>query len=100
MIVGLLAALTNLRDAGCQTAFIDGSFVTSKKRPRDLDGCWDIYGVDKSLVDPVLLDQSEGRRAQKEKYLGELFDANFVSGFGEEILDFFKKIATKTQKGS
>lgn len=73
LIRGLRAALSALRAAGCRTVFVNGSFVTAKDWPADFDGCWDIDGVDPALLDPVLLDFSEGRRAQKAKYRGELF---------------------------
>ena len=33
------AAMVNLRDAGCKTVYVDGSFVTDKERPGDFDAC-------------------------------------------------------------
>ena len=83
--------LANFRAAGCSTAYLDGSFVTSKERPRDYDGCWDIRGVDENLVDPVLLDLSDGRAAQKAKYGGAFFPAQLPEGLtGRLFLDFFQ----------
>jgi len=38
LLEGIRAALENLRDSGCQVAYIDGSFVTGKLYPRDFDG--------------------------------------------------------------
>ncbi|MYC08219.1 MAG: helix-turn-helix domain-containing protein [Chloroflexi bacterium] len=63
-------ALENLRDAGCQTAYIDGSFGTDKEHPNDYDACWEEAGVDPYLLDPVLLTFDLGRATQKAKYLG------------------------------
>lgn len=73
---GLKAALENLRDAGCQTAYIDGSFVTRKAIPNDYDACWEETGVDPVILDPVLLTFDPGRATQKAKYLGEFFQTD------------------------
>jgi hypothetical protein len=91
LIKGLTAALKELKAAGCKKAYIDGSFVTEKSVPGDFDGCWDLTDVDPTLLDPALLDFNFGRAAQKAKYLGEFFPAQFVEGgSGETFLDFFQ----------
>ena len=38
--------LTNLSSAGCRLVYLDGSFVTRKERPGDIDACWDVQYVD------------------------------------------------------
>src|SRR5688572_23485582 len=63
LIRGLLAALRELKAAGCRKAYVDGSFVTAKKIPEDFDGCWDTAGVDPTKLDPVLLIFDAGRAA-------------------------------------
>ncbi len=75
LLAGLREALENLRDAGCRTVYVNGSFVTNKEAPGDFDACWDEHGVDPDALDPVLLTFDRGREAQKAKYLGELFPA-------------------------
>ena len=70
---GLESALKSLRDAGCRTAYVDGSFISSKSAPSDYDGCWDPTGVDPAKLDPVLLVFDAGRATQKAKFGGELF---------------------------
>ena len=88
---GLRAALKNLRDAGCWTAYLNGSFVTSKTHPNDYDACWDEAGVDPMALDPVLLTFDAGRAAQKAKYLGELFPATIIADVdGLSFLEFFQ----------
>ncbi len=91
LLAGLRAALASLKAAGCLTVYVDGSFVTGKDIPGDFDACWDIAGVDPTLLDPVLLTFADGRAAQKAKYLGEFFpsvaDANPE---GDAFLDFFQ----------
>jgi hypothetical protein len=42
LIAKLRQGLDNLRDAGCPWVLLDGSFVTSKPDPNDVDGCWEM----------------------------------------------------------
>lgn len=92
LLVGLKMALDSLKAAGCARAFVDGSFVTAKEVPADFDACWDINGVDPSRVDPVLLTFDSGRQAQKIKFRGELFPAQFLadSVSGKIYMEFFQ----------
>ena len=91
MLGGLRVALDELRRAGCLTAYVDGSFVSSKPEPGDFDACWEEAGVDLDRLDPVLLTFDDGRAAQKIKYKGELFPASAVAGLGEGVfVDFFQ----------
>lgn len=88
---GFIAALTNLRGAGCRRAFLDGSFVTAKPRPGDFDACWDPAGVDRTLLDPVLLTFENNRAAQKAKYHGELFPSTIPADrAGTVFVEFFQ----------
>ena len=92
LLSGLREALVSLRGAGCRTAYIDGSFVTAKAEPDDFDACWDAVGVDPETLDPVLLDFSDRRKAQKERYGGELFPANIAAEpSGTRFLDYFQR---------
>jgi hypothetical protein len=91
LLAGLKRALLSLKMAGCQTAYIDGSFVTNTEVPGDFDACWDPTGVDPHSLDPVLLTFDPGRATQKMKYLGELFPTTARSGNqGPIFLDFFQ----------
>lgn len=100
LLFGLRAALVDLRQAGCGTVYIDGSFVTVKEHPRDFDGCWEIQGVDPTKLDPVLLTFDNRRAAQKAKYMGELFPASWLSGStGPTYLEFFQSDVDGNRKG-
>ena len=101
LTAGLKAALNALRVAGCQRAFIDGSFVTEKEIPDDYDACWDITDVNPELLDPILLKFDDGRIAQKTKYLGDLFPAQTQErATGQTFLEFFQvDKATGNPKG-
>jgi hypothetical protein len=99
LLGGLLAALQNLAGAGCQSALLDGSFVSQKELPEDYDGAWDTMGVDPYRLDPVLLDFSNGRAAMKSKYLGEPFPATAAAAPGVLYRDFFMKDRNGVPKG-
>ena len=91
LLKGLSAALTLLRLAGCRRVFIDGSFVTSKERPNDIDVCWDINGVNPDVLDPVFFDFDNGRAAQKARFGVEFFPAQVPEGLtGKTFLEFFQ----------
>jgi hypothetical protein len=91
LLLGLKVALALLKAAGCHTVYIDGSFVTAKKSPGDFDTCWDVTGVDEELLAPVFFDFSDGRAAQKARFLGEFFPAQLPEGMsGLTFLDFFQ----------
>lgn len=91
LLAGLKEALLSLKNAGCPVAYIDGSFVTAKGSPGDFDACWDEVGVDPDVLDPVLLDFTRKRAAQKAKFRGELFPASsFADPQGNSFLKFFQ----------
>ncbi len=91
LATGFRAAIDNLKDAGCKTVYLNGSFVTRKAMPNDYDACWEEAGVDPTALDPVLLTFDEGRAAQKAKYMGELFPASIIADTGGlSFLEFFQ----------
>ena len=91
LIDGARRATENLKQAGCKTLYLDGSFVTSKERPSDFDGCWDPDGVTWDQVDLVLRTFRNRRAAQKAKYHGELFISSGLADGGLTFLDFFQR---------
>lgn len=71
MIQGLKLAMEELQAAGCQTIYIDGSFITEKSNPGDFDACWDENGVDLNdlqRIAPTLYNFAQKRDEQKAKY--------------------------------
>jgi uncharacterized protein DUF6932 len=90
LMYGLENAAENLQAAGVQKIWIDGSFVTSKKEPNDVDGCWEYSEhVDLSRLDPVFL--AESRAPMMERYGVELFPAFVVeAGSGLPFPKFFQ----------
>jgi hypothetical protein len=49
LLAGLRSALSLLKQAGCRQVYIDGSFVTTKPHPGDVDVCWAVAGVNPDL---------------------------------------------------
>lgn len=46
LLAGLKRACKVLRQAGCNTIYIDGSYATNKEFPGDFDVCWNADNVD------------------------------------------------------
>ena len=91
---GLLLGVTNLFNAGCSQLYIDGSYVTAKPEPGDFDLCWDIEGAHEDLIDPVLLEFSNKRALQKQKFGGEFFPFTSYQEPEDSIFEFFQKDKT------
>lgn len=72
-----------------------------QRRPGRLRRVLEESDVDPLLLDPVLMDFSERRRAHKERFGGELFPATMPAGPGyADFLDYFQHArATNAPKG-
>jgi hypothetical protein len=99
LLDGLADAIEVLASAGCRRLWLNGSFVTAKEEPADFDACWDPDGVDLDALDPVLLDLSKGRAAQKARFGGELFPNVAEAGSGLVFADFFQVERDTGRKG-
>lgn len=99
LLDGLADALALLAAAGCRQVWLNGSFVTAKDEPGDFDACWALPGVDLDIVDPVLLDLANGRRAQKDRFGGEFFPNVIEAGSGLVFAEFFQNERDTSRKG-
>lgn len=100
LMEGLLAACRALKSAGATRVFVDGSFATKKASPGDWDACFEMKGIASDKLDPVFLDFSNERQAQKKKYLGEMFFAESpATMLGEPYLSFFQHTKDGKPKG-
>ena len=99
LLDGLADAIESLAAAGCGQIWLNGSFVRAKEEPADFDGCWDSQGVDIEALDPVLLDLSAGRRAQKARFGGELFPNVVEVASGLTFVEFFQNERDTGRKG-
>jgi hypothetical protein len=99
LLDGLADAIDGLAAAGCRQVWLNGSFVTAKEEPADFDACWDSQGVDIDALDPVLLDLSGGRAAQKARFGGELFPNVVEVRSGLTFSEFFQNERDTGRKG-
>ena len=100
LLQGLLRALQNLQQSGCQRIYLDGSFATSKELPGDFDVAWETTDVNPRLLNPTLLDFSNRRQAQKLAFGGELFPADWEADEqGRTFLEFFQTDQQAVPKG-
>ncbi|WP_420808367.1 DUF6932 family protein [Archangium gephyra] len=99
LIKGLEEAMRSLRTAGCSRLYIDGSFVTSEKSPKDFDACWEETGVDPNRLEPVFFDLRPPRAIQKARFGGELFPASAPADGRSMFVDFFQRTRGGQAKG-
>jgi hypothetical protein len=90
LMQGLRNAAENLQYAGVKKIWVDGSFVTDKKEPNDIDGCWEYSSlVDTDKLDPVFL--SRTRADAKKKYGLDFFVSQIIeAGSGLPFPKFFQ----------
>lgn len=100
LIEGLKEVVNSLQVSGCKEVYIDGSFCTDKEEPGDIDGCWDIKGVNPIKLAPELLQFDFERKAQKDKFGCEFFPANALAVPPNTLyIDFFQKDRDGVKKG-
>lgn len=97
----LKLALRNLKNAGITTVYLDGSFITTKEFPNDIDGCWDYNeNINLNILDPVFLDFKNSRKNMKHKYGVDFFIANTIElGSGLPFVKFFQSTRNGEEKG-
>ncbi len=98
---GLKKALGNLKAAGVKKIWIDGSSITSKEKPNDIDGCWEYnQSTDVNKLDPVFLDMYPPREAMKKKYgVDFLISGAHLSDTGKTVEKFFQEDRDGNEKG-
>lgn len=99
LMSSLKLAVANFRYAGVSRIWINGSFVTNKCDPADIDGCWEYSpDIDEKKLDDVFLAQN--RQAMKAKYGLDFFIANFIeTGSGLPFPQFFQVSREGEKKG-
>lgn len=99
LVDGFTRGFWDLAASGRKKVWLDGSFITNKEIPADFDACWDPTEVELSTLEPVLLDVSEGRKKQKEKYGGEFMPNIIEGGSGMFFVEFFQQDRNGNPKG-
>jgi hypothetical protein len=92
LFAGLEQVINDLQIAGCRRLYINGSFVTAVKTPRDFDCCWDPAGVSLDQLPPELGGHVRNRRAaQQARYMGDILPADApVDALQTGCLEFFQ----------
>jgi len=94
LILGIEKAISELKDVGCKTLYLDGSFVSKKTDPKDFDACWDPSGMDFAKLAnhyPILMEFLPNTAKQKATYGGELFPSTKFLAFFQKDRDGFPK---------
>lgn len=88
---GLKQGIQSLSSSGCKRVLLDGSYVTDKPYPKDYDVCWDPTYVDENKLEEIFLNCTvEGRKKQKERYLGEFFPMLARASSNEVFAQYFQ----------
>ena len=98
----LRLGLENLRDAGCEWVLLDGSFVSNKPNPNDVDGCWQFTPlIDLAVVDLAFVRLTAGDRVRLKALYGmDFFLADLIEGgSGQPFSDFFQQDRAGNSKG-
>ena len=93
LLSGLEKAINDLIGAGCRKIYVNGSSVTNKQVPRDFDCCWEMAGVKRWLLKPVLLNTRVPRNARKILYYGDVLPAE------GGMLEYFQRGRNRKPKG-
>lgn len=98
---GLVNAALNLASAGVLLLYIDGSFITNKEEPNDIDGCWVWHPrVDSNLLDDVFKDRKHPREKMKAKYgVDFLVHGYDLGNDGQPIEGWFQIDEDENEKG-
>ena len=109
LMSGLRKAIDEFRKAGVKRIYLDGSFVTGKDEPEDIDGCWSIEGLEQANLDkmdsdfwnhPTPLAARECQKRIKAKYYLDFYFAEMIeAGSMKPFPKFFQVNRVGDPKG-
>lgn len=102
LIRGIEEVLTQLKNAGCRTAYLNGSFVTIKLKPKDFDLCWDaddVVDIDYLRKNAPLILNFYNSNAQKNRYGGEIYPSDRPVNESVTSFEFFQQDREENRKG-
>ena len=91
-----------LKEAGCKKIYINGSFITKKKRPGDYDLLWeDGDHIDYDKLDPIIRYPWNHEEGRKKKFKGDIYPAGIIASQvpSQTFLEFFQKTRDGREKG-
>lgn len=103
---GLKKVIIVFKAAKVRKIFIDGSFITNKEEPLDIDGCWSIDGVDELRLDrrfwdfETIEEFEKNRKELKIEFGIDFFIAETLEGeSGKPFPEFFQTNRDGRPKG-
>lgn len=95
---GFMSWAREMKEAGCETIYLDGSFVTAKPNPGDFDACWEAFGTKTLPPNSKLLDASnEANDWRKAKFGGDIFPR--FGDYGDRVEKWQFNLRTNEDKG-
>lgn len=101
LIDGLEMALRLMANCGIEQVYLDGSFVTDKNRPGDIDGCYDVpLGANLGSMYPIWPWTRPNRDISKAMFGVELAPTRApATPSGEPFISFFQKDRQGRRRG-
>lgn len=94
LVTAMAAAFADLKAFGCDTVWLDGSFVTDKPEPGDYDAVFEHRTMDLAaarIALPELFDRSPHRPAMKARFKGDLLPNVVELASNRLFIDFFQQ---------
>lgn len=104
LLEGLEEALELMSTGGVVQVYLDGSFVTDKDRPNDIDGCYDlaedVTAENLGRLAPIFPPNPGGRAEAKRRFGVDFFPAAATElGSGQPFLRFFQTDREGRERG-
>ena len=104
LLEGLEVALELMASCGVVRVYLDGSFVTDKDRPNDIDGCYDlaehVTAEDLKRLAPIFPPNPSNRAEAKRRFGVDFFPAAATElGSGQPFLRFFQTDREGRERG-
>ena len=104
LLEGLEETLELMASCGVTRVYLDGSFVTDKDRPNDIDGCYDlaedVSAEDLGCLPPIFPPSASNRAEAKRRFGVDFFPAAATElGSGQPFLRFFQTDREGRERG-
>ena len=104
LLEGLEEVVELMASCGVARVYLDGSFVTDKDRPNDIDGCYDLAEdvtvEDLGRLAPIFPPNPPNRAEAKRRFGVDLFPAAATElGSGQPFLRFFQTDREGRERG-
>lgn len=104
LLGGLEEALELMAACGVVRVYLDGSFMTNKDRPNDVDGCYDlaedVTAEELGRLAPIFPPNPSNRAEAKRRFGVDFFPASATElGSGQPFLRFFQTDREGRERG-